>query len=283
MKKIFLLGTLFALLCAGCVTQSGSGTPQAAPEGYVKLAVTGTDVNLRPLPQAGGSVVAQANTGDIFIAEQWPIKNTDDESEWYRIVFAVKADGGIVPLASANNRFKTGFFPFVSAKYAAISPITPQEDIAIRKIPYRKGFSYDLGNNLPDIVRTFGLGEITREFSRKEIEYFGIDNTLFARINLPGLPDTFLWESLDTPYDIHAKQLTLTKPGFVFNGIAIATPGFGKEQVRKLMKTQGNIKPEISKHEDGERWYYGAEMWNCEFIFDAQGLVKLYQYYYTTG
>ena len=283
MKRIFLLGALLALLCAGCVTQSGTVASQAVPEGYVRLAITGTDVNLRPLPQAGGSVVAQANTGDMFIAEQWPIKNTADESEWYRIVFAVKGDGSIVPLSSVNKRFKVDFFPFVSAKFAAISPVTPQEDIAIREIPYRKGFSYDLGNNLPDIVRKFGLGKIEREFNLKSIQYFGTDNILFARVDLPGLPDTFLWESLDTPYDILAKHLTLTKPGVVFKGIGIATPGFGKEEVRELMKTQSNIKPEISNHEDGERWYYGAEMWNCEFIFDAQGLVKSYQYYFTTG
>ena len=285
MKKILLLGIVLAILCSGCIMQSDTASPQAAPEGFVKLAITGKDVNLRPLPQASDGIVAQANMGDVFIAEQWPIKNTTEKSNWYRIIFAVK-NGGIVPLPSMDKRFKAGFFPFVSAKFTTISPLTLEEDVAAREIPYRKGYTHGLGSSLPEIVRTFGPGEVKREFSPEEILYFGVGNILFAQLDLPGLPDSFLWETMEEQHKIYGKSFTLTKPGIVYEGIAIATPGFGKEQVRALMKkNHNNLKLElkISMQENGEHWFYSAEMWECEFIFDEQGVVKSYSYSFTTG
>ena len=286
MKRLLVLGAVLALLCSGCTMQFGSTASHVpAPEGFVKLVVTGTNVNVRPIPQTGGAATAQVGVGDVFIAEQWLIENTAEKTQWYRIVFAVKADGTIVPLSSADKRFKAGFFPFVSEKFATISPLTAEEDVAARKIPYRKGYKHNLGCSLPEIVRTFGPGDIKREFNLESIEYFGVGNLLLTTVKLPGL-EGLLFEHLDGPYAIDNKHFTLTKPGFVYEGIAIATPGFGKEQVRALMKKNWkNLKlnPDISTQEKGERWFYSAEMWNCEFIFDEQGLVKSYQFYFTTG
>ena len=283
MRKTFLpaiLLTMIYLLCAG---QAMAADPQAAPEGFVKLAITGTNVFVRPLPQASGPFTAKASTGDVFIAEQWPVENETDYSQWYRIIFAIKNDGSIVPLASLGEQFKTGFFPFVSANFAKISPLTPQEDARAKAIPYREGFSYDLGNSLPDIAQKFGPGEIKRGFDLEAIKYFGGGHLLTTHVKLPGL-EGLIFEDLDMPYDIHGKSFTLSKPGVIFQGIAIATPGFGRKEVRKLMAAEWpNIQPQISTEEGLERWYYGAEMWHCFFIFDEQGLVKSYEYYYTTG
>ena len=283
MKKILLLGSILAVLCSGCVKQSGTASAQASPEGFVKLAITGTGVNLRPVPQASGAVVTQANMGDVFIAEQWRIENTTEKSQWYRIVFAVKDDGAIVPLHSADNRLKAGFFPFVSAKFAQTSPVTLEEDTRIRKIPYYEGNNHGLGSSLPEIVRTFGPGTVEREFDTEALESFGVGNLLFTTVNLSGL-EAFLFEELDSPHIIYGKDFILTKPGFVYSGIAIATPGFDKEAVRKLMRTNWKgLEPDIFMQEDGEHWSYNAEMWNCKFIFNEQGLVKSYHYYFTTG
>ena len=284
MKRRLLAGVVFGLLCLIYAVQPVAAAAQATPEGFIKLSITGIDVNLRPLPKAGGAVVAQANTGDMFIAEQWPIENTNEKSQWYRIVFAVKDNGDIVPLSSVDTRFKAGFFPFVSARFATTSPVTQEEGAQARKMPYREGFRFDLGNNLPAIVRTFGSGTIERTFDSKQLEYFGVGNILFSLVDLPGLPSSFLWEDLDTPYTIIGKHFTTTKPGIVYEGIAIATPGFGKEEVRKRMESAfRDMKPEISPQEDGERWMYTAEMWHCIILFDKQGLVKSYEYYFTTG
>ena len=283
MKRILVLGAIVALLCSGCVMQSG-GTASSgpAPDGFVKLAVTGTNVNVRPIPHAEGAATTQVGVGDVFIAEEWPINNTTEKTQWYRIAFAVK-DGAVVPLASVDKRFKAGFFPFVSAKFVTVSPLTQEEDVAARSIPYRAGYTHVLGSSLPEIVRTFGPGEVKREFDLKHIEHFGVGNLLLTTVKLPGL-EGLLFEDLDVPHSISDKDFTLTKPGFVYKGIAIATPGFGKEQVRKLMKKDWkNLNPEISTQEGGECWYYGAEMWNCSFIFDEHGLVKSYQFYFTTG
>ena len=283
MKKTLIIGVVFVLLCSGCVMQSGTTAPQAAPEGYVKLSLAGTGVNIRPLPQASGAVIAQANTGDVFIAEQWPIENTAEKSQWYRIVSVVKDDGAIVPLSSANKQFKAGFFPFVSTKFVDVSPMTLEEDARVREIPYRKDFKYDLGNNLPDIVRTFGLGKVERKFDLEVIQYFGMGSIVTTNIELPGL-EGLLIEGLDVPYDIHGKSFSLSKPGIVYQGIAINSPDFGKEEVRKMMKAKWrNMQPDISMQEDGEHWFYGAEMWHCDFVFDEHGLVKSYKFYYTTG
>ncbi|MDL2313510.1 hypothetical protein LJC36_00850 [Desulfovibrio sp. OttesenSCG-928-C14] len=283
MKRIIVLAAVFVFICSGCIKQLADAVVrQPAPEGYVRLAITETDVNLRPLPQVGGKIAARANTGDVFIAEQWPIENTTDKSQWYRIVFALKADGSIVPLSAADKRFKAGSFPFVSANYAKVSPVTTEEDAAIRTIPYSKKDNGGLGKNLPDIVRKFGPGEISRTFNVELIEHFGGVDMLHAEVNLPGL-EGFLWENLEGEYELYGKSFTLTKPGMVCDGIAIATPGFGKADVSKLMQEQWKTQPEITKRDDGECWAYIAEMWDCDIVFDEQGLVKSYRFRFSTG
>ncbi|MDL2216919.1 hypothetical protein LJB81_04245 [Desulfovibrio sp. OttesenSCG-928-M14] len=283
MKKMLVLAAVVVFMCLGCIGRFGSAAAQqSAPEGYVKLAITNTAVNLRPLPQVGGTVAAQANTGDVFIAEQWPIENTTDKSQWYRIILAMKADGSIVPLSAADKRFKAGFFPFVSAEYAKTSPVTMKEDATIRAFPYSEKDTDGLGKNLPDIVRKFGLGEISRTFNVELIEHFGGANMLHVEVDIPGLQG-FLWEDLEGEYQLYGKSFTLSKPGMVCDGIAIATPGFGKAEARKLMEEKWKTRPEISRRDDGEWWSYIAEMWDCDIVFDEQGLVKSYRFRFSTG
>ena len=282
MKKLFALLVIFLL--AGTMGQAVAAS-ESIPEGFVKLAVTGSNVNLRPIPQSGGSAMAQANTGDVFIAEQWPVVNVADKSLWYRVAFVQNANGNIAPLSSVDTRIKPGHIPFISAAFVTLSPVTAEEDARIRAIPYRKGYTEDLGNSLPEIVSNFGPGNVKREFDMEAIEHFGVGNLVLTTLELPGF-EGLLFEDLDTEYTIHGKHFTLTKPGFVYEGIAIATPGFGKEEVRKLMEKKWSgtdLRPEISTEGEEERWNYGGEMWNCTFVFDAQGLVKSYDFYFTTG
>jgi hypothetical protein len=54
--------------------------------GFVKLTGTGTKINLRPNPHAGGSVVAQANNLDSFAADALPITDFADAEEWYSVI-----------------------------------------------------------------------------------------------------------------------------------------------------------------------------------------------------
>jgi hypothetical protein len=115
----------------------------AEGDGYVRLAIKGTNINLRPLPRAAGGVVAQMNTGDVFIAEKWPITCEDDNSEWYKIVLPATNSGKIKALCDWDKRFKANV-AFVSAKFASVSPLKPGEMGRIQKTPVDVGYSFDL-------------------------------------------------------------------------------------------------------------------------------------------
>ena len=101
-----------------------SGSRAGAGEaGYVRLAIKGTNVNLRPGPRAAGSVIAQMNTGDVFIAERNPIINDDDGSQWYKIVLAADAGSNkISALSEKDSRFNNDA-AFVRADFATISQL----------------------------------------------------------------------------------------------------------------------------------------------------------------
>jgi|GEM_PF-2036269 len=283
MKKLLLLFLVSLVsLVAAMPGQPAFAAVPAVPEGFVILEVTGTDVNIRPIPHTSLPPVAQANEGNLFIAEQWPVENTTTNSQWYRIAFALKEDGSMVPFSAMHEGKEISVFPFIHASFASISAVTPEEYARAIAIPYRKGYKNALGTSLPDVVAKFGPGEIKRTFNVEENEYFGLGSILGANVALPGL-NGLLFEYLDAQHSLEGKHFTLSKPGFVYDGIAIATPGFGREEVRKRMEKESpGVKPDISKGEEGERWYYGAEMWNCTFIFDEQGLVKSYEFYFAT-
>jgi hypothetical protein len=278
MKTLLLL--FLVSLVAAMPGQPAFAAVPAVPEGFVKLEITGTSVNIRPIPDPGGQPVAQANPGDLFIAEQWPVENTADHSRWYRIAFALKADGSMTPLTVVDEGQSRAVFPFIHASFASISPVTAEEYARASALPYREDFSYDLGTSLPDLVGKFGPGEVNRSFNMEELQSSGLSNMLFTTLALPGL-DGFLLEPLEGPYRIMGQHFTLTRPGHVFRGFAIATPGFGREEVRAQMEKEWpDRKPDISTGEEGERWYYSAEMWNCTFIFDGQGLVKRFEFFF---
>ena len=115
MKKIALL------FCAALIVFA-AGAAWAEGE-YVRLAIKGTNVNLRPQPLAAGRVIAKMNTGDIFIAEKVPLLNDYDNSKWFKIVLAVDAATGKISLLSEwDSRFKANA-AFVHADYAAASPL----------------------------------------------------------------------------------------------------------------------------------------------------------------
>jgi len=95
----------------------------SSEDSYVRLAIKGTNVNLRPQPLGKGRVVAQMNTGDVFIAEKRQALNSYDNSKWYRIVLAVSAKTGKIGLLSEwDSRFKANA-AFVHADFATVSSL----------------------------------------------------------------------------------------------------------------------------------------------------------------
>jgi len=115
-----------------------------AEDCYVRLAIKGTNVNLRPGPRVAGSVVAQTNTGVVFIAEKWPIVLTDDDSLWYKIVLAADAKTDEISMLSEwNSRFLNNV-AYVRADFAAVSPLARGDMEKIMATPVGIGYSFDI-------------------------------------------------------------------------------------------------------------------------------------------
>ena len=114
--------------------------------GFVRLAINGTNVNLRPQPRAAGSVVAQLNTGDVFFAEKWPITLDDDKSQWYKIVLPAPDFGELEPLCDWDKRFVANV-AYVRADFATISPLREDDIERILATPVGRGYSF---NAAPD-------------------------------------------------------------------------------------------------------------------------------------
>ena len=88
MRKIAILFCAVLILCAPLAA--------FAEDGYVRVSIKETNVNLRPKPQAKGAVIARMNTGDVFIAEKWPVTAVEDGSKWYKIVLRPDPKSGVV-------------------------------------------------------------------------------------------------------------------------------------------------------------------------------------------
>jgi hypothetical protein len=143
--------------------------------GYVRLAIKGTKVNLRPEPRAAGIVIAQMNTGDVFIAEKWPITLKDDESQWYKIVLPAPDSGKIEPLCDWDERFISNV-AYVNANFVAISPLEKSDMERILATPVGIGYSYDAahGINKFDAMVKAGLIPFSSSYFVKErAEIFG--------------------------------------------------------------------------------------------------------------
>ena|GEM_PF-2330880 len=118
----------------------------AKKAGYVRLAINGTNVNLRPQPRAAGRVVAQMNTGDVFFAEKWSITLDDDKSQWYKIVLPAPDFGKIEPLCDWDKRFVANV-AYVRADFANISPLKEDDIERILATPVGRGYSYNVAPN----------------------------------------------------------------------------------------------------------------------------------------
>jgi hypothetical protein len=136
---IFCAALLFAFIF--------SGKEAWAEDAYVRLAIKGSKVNLRPQPRAVGNVIAQVNTGDVFIAEKWPITvhgDKSDQSKWYKIVLAVNAKTNkISTLSEWDSRFELNV-AFVRADYAVVSPLAKGEMEKISATPVGIGYSFNI-------------------------------------------------------------------------------------------------------------------------------------------
>ena len=143
MKALKKITAIF--LCAFVLTALSGCRAEAAmsADDYVRLAIKGTNVNLRPGPRASGSVVAQMNTGDVFFAEKWPITLEDDKSQWYKIVLPAPDSGEIKPLCDWDKRFVANV-AFVRADFATVSSLKEGDVERILATPVGRGYSFNV-------------------------------------------------------------------------------------------------------------------------------------------
>ncbi|MCL1940941.1 MAG: SH3 domain-containing protein, partial [Synergistaceae bacterium] len=123
MKKIFFSIVLVTALCGA-----------AYADGYVRLSVTGTNVNVRASANTGSKVFTQVNPGDEFIAWDDPVTNPADGSKWYKIVMSVW--NGYLPLA-ADNRFGIAA-AYISANFVRAAELSEDENKKIAGIFARR-------------------------------------------------------------------------------------------------------------------------------------------------
>jgi uncharacterized membrane protein len=122
MKRFFMLSVL--ALAAAAAVNFLPGSALAAGE-FVRLSVTGTNVNLRPQPRASGAALAQANPEDAFIAEKVTFTAADG-SRWYKILFTLDPSGNFRS-AAGDPRFK-GSPPYISAQFVSAAPLSSDDE-----------------------------------------------------------------------------------------------------------------------------------------------------------
>jgi len=266
MKRFLLVFPALVVLLALCGAV-------LAEDGDVKLAIKGTNVNLRPQPKAGGSVVAQMNTGDVFFAEKWPIEY-DDKSQWYVIILPAPDSGAIKPLSDWDKRFVANF-AFVNANFAAVSPLKDGDMERISAaLPKKKAVSADnVGADRESVkwsdfislgVDFIGsdIAEIAHKWSGLKIERsttWNYNDDVLIATNLKAA-DMEACFSLNLTYakDFSIgdfKALRIERKGTAIGGIQIGVEGFGKEQV----ETRLGQPNEISEYADIVEWGWGDE------------------------
>ena len=202
--------TTVVFLCMLMLLAALSGCRAAASEiGYVRLAIKGTSVNLRPQPRAAGQVVAQMNTGDVFFAEKWPITLEDDNTQWYKIVLPAPDSGRIEPLCDWDSRF-TANVAFVRSDFATVSPLKQGDVERILATPVGRGYS--VGTDELEAMKRAGLIPFSPFYSAKErVEIFG-DNPQMADASIVGYYER--GGVRVTGMEADGKYYTVMDPGF---------------------------------------------------------------------
>ena len=156
MRKIAILFCAVLILCAPLAA--------FAEDGYVRVSIKGTNVNLRPKPQAKGAVIARMNTGDVFIAEKWPVTAVEDGSKWYKIVLRPDPKSGVIvtflDAFSYYDEDREGTVSpanaYVSVQFTEESPLAAGDMEGIMETPAGEGFS--ALDTSPENQRRMALG-----------------------------------------------------------------------------------------------------------------------------
>lgn len=258
--------------------------PALASAGIVRVAVTGADVPLRAAPQGESRIIARLRAHDVFFAEEWPVANADDGSQWYVVLFAVGKHSE-KPLSAAGGPVGEKIRPLFSAAWldarsVRVLPLEADDWKTLAVTPYGRGslpagksaaeqrqhlpakavqddgYSFVqqagecIGANLPQIIRLWGQGEVKREYSSADVEHF--DQELFrTRVKLSGLTLDILEDCQDGL--IVMNRIELTRQGADLCGLRIGETT--QQQVKAILGAPRSQK----KTPNGTEWLYEPE------------------------
>ena len=162
MKKISILSLfvlfIFAALCSFLFPNSSLSFAEA--KDVVRGFVTGDNVNIRSAPSTKGKVHMQAWSGACFLVDPLPIRDGSDNSEWYKILFSVIEQNGVIQQAHKLQEY--GFsYPYISARFVRTEPISEYEqrqlDYWKQGRPFPAKVGYDLSEYLEPYFARFVL------------------------------------------------------------------------------------------------------------------------------
>jgi hypothetical protein len=140
-KSLLLIAPLLLMLF-GFLPRPVLAASPVDDSGLVVLTVTGDNVRIRLVPDVQARVWTRFNTGDVLVAEKWPIKG--ESMSWYRIVGLVDKDSG--RFGSLQSAYLKGFYyyPYISADF--VQPYSGghfEHDLfaQVRDTPYGQGYS----------------------------------------------------------------------------------------------------------------------------------------------
>ncbi|MDR1916188.1 MAG: hypothetical protein LBQ58_06410 [Synergistaceae bacterium] len=115
---------------------------------FIKIEVTGENVNVRSEPSMNGKIITQADSWMYYIAESQPIRDKKDNSSWYKLIFII--DYYYDTFSRLDKSSEYNFVtPYINAKFVKKMPLS--EDYK-REIEYfRKGrpVRYNTGDIVP--------------------------------------------------------------------------------------------------------------------------------------
>jgi hypothetical protein len=177
MNRKYFISLSLALFCAASLLLMAAA---ASAGEFVRLSVTGTNVNLRPQPRMGGAVLAQASPKDGFIAEKGAFIAADG-SRWYKILFTVGPSGNF-RAAAGDSRFK-GSPPYISAQFASAAPLSSGDEERAASLAGGSGETYAIDSKGKDTK----VYRVTPGGERVEIEMpKGEDPAVTAKLGNTG-------------------------------------------------------------------------------------------------
>ena len=149
--RIFLLSLLFSCLCLGSALADSPLTSPMQDGGIVLLTITGEGVRVRrntAIEADPWYTIGSFPAGTMVLAEQWPVRNWQNDHLWYKLVAVVEAPSlRVVPIFQAISADWFSPLPFISDRFVTVTPWAEcgfdKKDVLaqLARTPYGQGYA----------------------------------------------------------------------------------------------------------------------------------------------